>query len=344
MAKVLVIRTSSLGDVALLVPAIVSVAAQYPQDRFVVATRSSYAPLFRNLGFNISVMPLDLKRKYRGAFGLLRLTIKLLFSGFSHVADEHDVLRSKIIRWFMVLKFAKVAHIDKGREEKRNMIESKQLNPPLKTAVQRYMDVFEDLGFPAEVSFSNFFTFTPRNLSDLEGLVPEKTDKWIGFAPFSKHEGKIYPFDKAEKVVAELTRKGYTVFLFGAGKREKQILDEWASLYPSTFNTAGKLKMEKEMLLISYLDLMVSMDSANMHLASLVEIPVVSVWGATHPAIGFYGFKQDPDNAVQLDLECRPCSIYGDKPCMRHDYACLTQLSENVILEKIDNVLSKANK
>lgn len=98
------------------------------------------------------------------------------------------------------------------------------------------------------------------------------------------------------------------------------------------------------MLLISYLDVMLSMDSANMHLASLVQVPVVSVWGATHPSIGFYGYNQNPGNAVQIDLDCRPCSVFGDYPCVREDYACLTRLSKEKILDKIQEVLSESKK
>lgn len=338
----LVIRTSSLGDVALLVPVVASVAARYPQDRFTVVTRNAFAPLFRNLGFNINVVSVDLKKKHQGIFGLLKLSSKLFFSGFSHVADMHDVLRSKVIRWNLAFRFSKIRKINKGRPEKRTLIETKRLVPPLKSAVQRYFDVFDKLGFPAEITFTNFFTFIPRDFSDLEPFIPPKEGTWIGIAPFSKHEGKIYPMEKMEVVVKRLSEEGYSVFLFGAGKKEKEILDAWSSKYSNVINTTGVFRLEKEMLLISYLDLMVSMDSANMHLASLVEVPVVSIWGATHPSIGFYGFNQDPDNAVQLDLGCRPCSVYGDRPCMRQDYACLTQLPEEKVLAKIHSVLSES--
>ena len=81
---------------------------------------------------------------------------------------------------------------------------------------------------------------------------------------------------------------------------------------------------------MSHLDVMLSMDSANMHLASLTGIPVVSVWGATHPMAGFLGYNQDPENVIQIDLECRPCSIYGNKPCQRGDYACLQNIMKYV--------------
>ena len=90
---------------------------------------------------------------------------------------------------------------------------------------------------------------------------------------------------------------------------------------------------------MQHLDVMVSMDSANMHLASLVATPVVSVWGATHPYAGFMGWNQKMDNAVQLNMRCRPCSIFGNKPCQRGDYACLTAIKPDVIINKVEENL-----
>jgi ADP-heptose:LPS heptosyltransferase len=90
---------------------------------------------------------------------------------------------------------------------------------------------------------------------------------------------------------------------------------------------------------MSHLDVMISMDSANMHLASLTGIPVVSIWGATHPYAGFMGWKQSQDNAIQIPMDCRPCSIFGQKPCRRGDYACMTNIRPETIVEKINNIL-----
>ena len=90
---------------------------------------------------------------------------------------------------------------------------------------------------------------------------------------------------------------------------------------------------------MSHLDAMVSMDSANMHMASLVNCPVVSIWGATHPYAGFVGWGQKEENFVQLDMPCRPCSIYGSKPCLRGDYACLSGIAPEVIADKVENLL-----
>jgi len=101
----------------------------------------------------------------------------------------------------------------------------------------------------------------------------------------------------------------------------------------------GKLNMSQELALMSQLDIMYSMDSANMHLASLVNTPVISLWGATHPYAGFMGWNQSTDNAIQVDLSCRPCSVYGQKPCFRKDYACLFQITPEQIILRIENAL-----
>jgi ADP-heptose:LPS heptosyltransferase len=80
-----------------------------------------------------------------------------------------------------------------------------------------------------------------------------------------------------------------------------------------------------------------------MHLASLLGTTVVSVWGATHPYAGFTGWRQSPENIVQIDKPCRPCSVYGNKKCYRDDapYACMKEISPSMIIEKIMSVVGK---
>ncbi|NDW10886.1 glycosyltransferase family 9 protein [Dysgonomonas sp. 520] len=341
MSNVLIIRLSAFGDVAMLVPVVQSVASQHPRSKFYVLTRPAFTPLFNNLGFNISTIPLDVNGKHRGGRYLSiipRLIIKL---GITHVVDEHDVLRSKLIRWTMKLSGRKVVHIDKGREEKKKMIESKVLQPPLKSTIQRYLDTFEEAGFPAEITFRDFFEFTDNSFSLIKEITPPKNGRWIGVAPFSKHETKNYPLEKVANVIDRLAKEtNNTIFLFGGGKKEKELL---AQLKDGRSNVIlpPKINLTKELHLISHLDVMISMDSANMHLASLVQVPVVSIWGATHPSLGFYGFNQDIENAVQTEPDCRPCSVFGNVPCARGDYLCLTSINEDTIIEKVNKILNK---
>lgn len=343
MARVLITRLSSFGDVAMLVPVVFSVAAKYPQDRFIVLTRKAFAPLFENLGFNISAVTFDPSKQHKGFFGLMRLLRSVSRYRYTHVADVHDVLRTKAIRGYMSTLGKETAYIDKGRAEKSQMIRTKELEPPLKPMTERYMNVFEELGFPAEMIFNNFFEFKPQSLYPLRAIIQEKIGSWIGIAPFAKHKQKVYPLDKMEIIIAELSKNpNNTIFLFGSGPQERPLLEEWAEKYPNTVSVSGKVNLEKELLLISYIDVMLTMDSANMHLASLVETPVVSIWGATHPSLGFYGYKQDPNNVIQVDdLDCKPCSVFGEKPCERGDCACLNRIEESTVLDKIYQLLDK---
>ena len=189
------------------------------------------------------------------------------------------------------------------------------------------------------MKFTSIYGEGKGDFSQIEPVVGSKgNNKWIGIAPFAKHKGKIYPVEQQERVVAYFAAMpDVKVFLLGGGKSEKEVFDRWTAKYPSVLSLIGKLKMDTELNLMSHLDVILSMDSANMHLASLVNVPVVSVWGATHPYAGFMGWKQLPVNTVQLDLSCRPCSVYGQKPCWRGDYACLREIKPEEIIAKIED-------
>ena len=146
-----------------------------------------------------------------------------------------------------------------------------------------------------------------------------------------------------KKLIEKITKTypSCRIFLFGGGQKEKALLEDIATNDPHCTNIAGLLQgLLQELMLMSNLDVMVSMDSANMHLASLVATPVVSIWGATHPYAGFMGWNQREENAVQVDLPCRPCSVFGNKPCLRGDYACLNLITPDMVFNKVRAVLN----
>lgn len=243
------------------------------------------------------------------------------------VADLHLVLRSIEMDCYFKLKGKKVAFINKGKIEKMRLTRTNNKKRiPLKSSIERYRQVFEKLGYDASPDFISLFP-----------VKEKKEETWIGIAPFARHRGKIYPFEKMEEVVRRLNGKPDTrIFLFG-GKDECALLNAWAKKYERVESKAGQLSFPEELLLINNLNVMLSMDSANMHLASLVNTPVVSVWGATHPCAGFLGYNQTAGNAVQVEMECRPCSVYGNKPCRYGSYDCLNGIDPETIVEKVMN-------
>ena len=294
MARILIIRFSALGDVAMTIPVIHSLAVQYPQHEITVLSRAVWQPLFQILPENVNFVGADLTGKHKGLWGLNSLYSELKRMHFDYVADFHHVLRSKYLCLRFRLANIPVAFICKGRAGKKKLVRRRhKVLENQKSSFRRYADVLEKLGLPVLLNFSSIYGEGKGDFAEIEPMTgPKGKQKWIGIAPFAKHKGKIYPLELQEQVVAHFAANpAVKVFLFGGGKSEQEVFDSWIAKYPSVVSMIGKLNMRTELNLMSHLDVMLSMDSANMHLASLVNIPVVSVWGATHPYAGFMGFS-----------------------------------------------------
>ncbi len=343
---ILIIRFSALGDVAMLVPVVSSLARQYPDVQVTVLSRGFARPFFVGLAKNVDFIEADVRNDYQGIQGLNRLYRELKEQDFTAVADMHGVLRSNYLRLRFNLSGYKVAHIDKHRAGKRRLVaQSGKVLEQQPTTFDNYAGVLAKLGYPVKLDFRSIFPERGGDLSLLPSTIGQKRqgEKWIGMAPFAAHDGKVYPLDRMEQVVKMLVEQHPEVrlFFFGAGNQEKKVIDGWCELYPRCVNASAQAAgLFQELIIMSHLDVMVSMDSANMHFASLVNTPVVSVWGATHPYAGFMGWGQTLDNAVQKELECRPCSIYGNKPCHRRDMACMNTIEPQDIIYKVEKLIS----
>lgn len=307
---ILVIRLSSMGDVAMTVPVLRAFTQQYPDIKVTIVTRYFFAPFFKELP-NATVFAPDLGAKHKGVFGLYKLSKELKKLEFDCVADLHNVLRTKVITFFSGMK---KECINKGRAEKKALISGKYFKQ-LKTTHQRYADVFEKLGFPLDLSAPVFPKPQILNKKCLDLLGNKKNVKLIGIAPFAFYSSKMYPLKKMEEVIAKLSKTNKVV-LFGGGAKEANTLMQFEKKYKNVVSVAGKLMLEEELAIISNLKVMLSMDSANSHLAAMYGINVVTIWGVTHPFAGFKPFNQPFDNqlvANRTDYPEVPTSVYGNK-------------------------------
>lgn len=340
---VLVTRFSALGDIAMTIPALYDACRANPNSNFVLLTRKAPARMFVNPPANLTVEGIDLG-DYAGVQGLMRLASEMKKRGITMMVDLHDVLRTKILRRLLSLGGIKTFHIDKGRTEKKELTRhrNRQIHP-LKPTIERYRDTFRKAGLHAEpenpdLRFRCLFPGKADTTLFAKATGPKQPGwKWIGVAPFAKHKGKIYPAPQMLEVLREIAAKVQVrIFLFAGGEDEERIAEEWAEKLPQITNLAPlRLGFEAEMALMNHCDVVVSMDSANMHLASLAGTRVVSIWGATHPYCGFMGFNQKKEDTIQLDMSCRPCSVFGDKPCRRKDYHCLYGITPQRIVRAL---------
>ena len=335
--NILAIRFSAIGDVAMTVPVLDSFARQYPQHHITFLSNPRFEPFFSGMPQNFTFRGADVKKRYHGTAGLRLLIAELAGCDFDMVLDLHGVLRSEYICAGLLLKGCKVYRIGKDRIGRKAVTRRiMKRTKPLASAFERYEKVFTKAGFNMDIAFRSIFCDAPY------GVLAElgrKERAWIGIAPFAAHKGKIYPLELMEKVVSGLQQneRWSRIFVFAYGKEREQV-EHWAGLYDKVTLISGQYDMGQELQLMYWLDCMLSMDSSNMHLASLTGTRVVSVWGATHPMAGFLGYGQSEQDCAQIPLDCRPCSIYGKKECRFGDYRCLARISPDAILSLIDRI------
>ena len=314
--KVLILRFSAMGDVAMTLPVILSLHRQYPELQITVVSKKAFATLFERIP-GLTFYTADLKGRHKGLPGLWRLFRELKALQPLYLADLHNVLRTKILRFYFMASRLHTGVIHKGREEKKAL--TRPVNKdfrPLPTTHQRYAAVFESLGFPVKLPSDAVLLAEPWPASFLD-CKPGIGVKCIGLAPFAAHEGKCYPERLTQEVIRLLGETpDIKVFLFGGGYEEVRKLKSWESEFENCVCVAGKLSLSDELSLISNLNLMVSMDSGNGHLAALFGIAVITIWGVTHPYAGFAPFNQPPENWILPDLKKFPkipTSVYGNK-------------------------------
>jgi ADP-heptose:LPS heptosyltransferase len=328
-------RLSAMGDVAMAVPVLRAFVNQYPEVKLTVISRPFFKPFFEGIP-NVHFFAFDEKERHKGSLGLLRLFEDLKKLDIDAFADLHNVLRSKIVRTLFTLSGKKTAYTDKGREGKKALTRAEnKVFKPLSTMFERHVKVFEVLGFPLDLS-NPIFPKKANLDKETVNLIGTENQKLIGIAPFAQYDSKVYPLDLMQEVIHQLAEKrGYKILLFGGGKKEIESLDSLSSSKDNIINMAGKIKLQQELALISNLDVMVSMDSGNAHIAAMLGVKVITLWGATHPYAGFEAFNQSLENALVSDRKkypMLPTSVYGNKIVPGYEEAMRTITPERVVL------------
>ena len=339
---ILVIRLSAMGDVAMTVPVLRAFSLQYPNVKITVVSRPFFKPFFDDIE-NITFFPIVLKERHKGFLGLLRLFFDLRKLNIDAVADLHNVLRSKIITILFALNGKKVAALDKGRKDKKALTKlAIKTISPTKTMFDRHCETFEKLGFPLHLE-TPVFPEKAILSEEIIKITGKKQENWIGIAPFAQYESKVYPTDLMQQVIDELAENGPNkILLFGGGSKEIKKLNQLKNNHKDVIVLAGKTNLKAELDIISNLNIMLSMDSGNAHIAAMLGLKVITLWGATHPFAGFQPFHQPDDFSLTSDNKqypFLPTSVYGNKKLNGYENVMRTILPSQVI-EKINSNLT----
>jgi ADP-heptose:LPS heptosyltransferase len=345
MTRTLIARYSQIGDVLILLPAIFSMAKQYPEDEFTVLTNPKFSGIFRQMPPNITLYPMTYRKKNIPLRGLVHLfnryslLLKLFLSKkYDRVALLQNGTFDDQLQKLLSMRGSKVVKIDlrdfcsKEKLKKENYLTTPSL---LDIVIQ----TFSDLGYEnINAEFDNSFYTNQERLTPLLKVNSIRENVvLIGIAPFSRLKAKMYPLDRIEQIIEQYSRQeNVQLLLFGGGEEERLKVETWKKKYPGIISLIDKLSFDEELMLIAACRVVLSMDSANMHLASLVKTPVVSVWGPSHPRLGYYPANQSEDNVIQRELECRPCSFFGENPCMNpNPYSCM-DINPKIIIDKLN--------
>jgi ADP-heptose:LPS heptosyltransferase len=330
-------RLSAMGDVAMTVPVLRAFVQQNPEIKITVVSRPFFKPFFDGIP-NLSFFAFDEKNRHKGFSGLLRLFQDLKALNIDAFADLHNVLRSKVVRTLFALNGKKTAFVDKARAEKAALTRAEyKVFKPLTTMFERHAKVFEELGFTIDLSNP---TFPEKSVLDTEilQLIGKNYNKLIGMAPFAQYDSKVYPLDLMQEVINKLAENPENkILLFGGGKKEIELMDSLSKDKENVVVVAGQLKFQQELQLISNLDIMLSMDSGNAHIAAMFGVKTITLWGATHPFTGFSPFNQPLENALVSDRNLfpkLPTSVYGNKIVEGYENAMRT-ISVESVMEKI---------
>jgi ADP-heptose:LPS heptosyltransferase len=333
-----------MGDVALLLPALKIVMDQHPDIKITLVTRKKFSVFFQGYP-QIEVFSADFEGIHKGFVGLFRLFRELKKLNITHVIDLHQNLRTSVLKTFFALTGIKVQTLDKGRADKKALTrKDNKIREALPHSVARYLEVFRKAGIISSFTVPDhpvkYFVHSDESIKRVDKWLKQiNPEKLTGIAPFAQHKAKMWPVDKYKTLIDQLLIQypGHTFLLFGGGDKEKSILDEIAAKDKRVVNMVGLFSLEDEITLISRLQLMICGDSSNMHLATLNGVKVLSIWGATHTDAGFGPLGQGADHVLEIpvsELSCRPCSVYGNKPCFRGDYACMNWITPEMAAER----------
>lgn len=298
-------RFSSLGDVAMLIPVFLTFRKSYPEIYLDLYTRKEFIPLFKDIsGVNcISINPRSNKIRL---YDLVQIIPKLLNHNYLKIIDLHSVIRTYFLGFVLAVFGKPILRIDKDRKKKRLLIrDNHSKSIILKHTVDRYAEVFSKAGYPLQDIKEAHLE--PIPLDEKEGI-------YIGIAPFAKFASKQYELKKMAEVMRGIEDPKIHFFIFGKGDQEKRESIENFSSIRNTQILIDKISFEEEIKLISNMDLMISMDSGNGHIASNYGVKVLTLWGTTHPCLGYGPYIQPEGYSIFPDPKqypYLPVSIYG---------------------------------
>lgn len=332
----LVVQTAFLGDVILTLPLVQILKKVYPDCDIDVVIIPSVRNVLDNHPSIREAIVFDKRGRDNGIWGIWRVAKVLQKKKYNVAFVPHRSLRSAILVLLAGIEkrigfdtsagrilFHEQVHYDSSAHEvKRNLA----LLAPL--GIQ-----WQETEFPSLFPSESDKVVVERLLSEsaINHLKPI-----IAIAPGTRWNTKRWLKERFAELLSKLSHHGFSIALIG-GTDDVTLCEEIVSLAgtPKVIFSAGKLSILQSAELIKRCAVLVTNDSAPMHIAVAVRTPVVAIYGATVPEFGFAPYGERDIVVETKELKCRPCSIHGGNVCPIRTFDCMVNITANMVMEKV---------
>ncbi len=334
--RILVIQTAFIGDAILTLPLIQVLKLNYPQSLIDVIVVPRTAEIFANHSAISKIIQYDKRGRDRGLKGLWRLRTKLNAENYDLIIVPHRSLRSALLAWLLKPTIS----IGFDRSVGRWLFKKIVYYNPSDHEIERNLALLSPLKLPAVATGLPRLYPSNQDMQIIDSLLRDiglnRYKNILAVAPGTIWNTKRWPADRFAAVCEQIASENISIVLIG-GKEDEALCKEVMEIVQTknVFSTAGKLSLLQSAELIRRCKVLISNDSAPMHLAVAVGTPVIAIFGATVPEFGFAP-RGPCDIVIETDgLQCRPCSIHGEDRCPIKTFECMLSITPEVVVDKV---------
>jgi len=340
--NILVIQTAFPGDVILTIPLVQSLKKEFPAASVDMLVTPQASEVLLNHPSIRNILRYDKHGDDRGISGFRRQTKILRSHRYDLAIIPHRSLRSALL-----VRLAGIP-LRVGFSTSAGSFFFTQTVPYDSSSheVDRNLSLLRGIGITVDGRpFPEMYP-TDGDRRIVDDLLPKKkfvlSHHTIAIAPGSVWNTKRWMPERFQELIRHLIDRHYSVVLLG-GKDDvalcERILE--STNRENVISMAGELTFLQSAELIRRSRVLVSNDSAPMHLALAMRTPVVAIFGPTVPRFGFapYGIN---DSIVEISgLACRPCSIHGGATCPIKTFDCMVNISAETVFQNVVRVMEK---
>ena len=331
--KILLVQTAFLGDAVLTTPLLRALKQTYPDADIDVMCIPETANIFK---FNPHINELIVfdKRNYiKRILSIAGIIFKLKQKGYDLAVSGQISYTTSFI---MLLSKIPV-RLGFPRQKLMNMTIDLPKGLPIGIRYLQLMKALTNQEFSHQTELFWDKT-TDEKAEHLLSTYRNSQEIVVGLAPGSIWKTKRWPAEYFSELLTLLDSKSIKVVLIG-GPDEIELCKLISSnARAESLNLAGKLSILGSAAVIKKLNLLVTNDSAPLHLANAVETDVIAIFGPTVKKFGFFPFRAK-DKVLEIHLACRPCGKHGGTKCPQKHFRCMKAITPDVVYKAVLNSL-----